>query len=431
LNADKPRVLVSAFACHPQPASAHFPGEAILGWSLVREIAAFCDLHVMTWGFNRGGLADCLDEFGAGRIKFHFIDLPQALHKALRKRHYGVRLFYFLWQLQAKREALQLYGAEKFDLFHQITFSNDWMPSFAGPALPIPFVWGPIGGGQKVPHGLMKTLRPMDRRRERMRTFLQNAWRRTPARRRCAEKASVILVCNRETKEVLAPWSSKILDFPVNGILAGNLVAEIPRKGIEEGFRILYAGRFDGIKGLPLAIRALDIVRRSCPDASLELIGEGPERGRLERLAFGLGLAEHVRFANWLPREDIFAKMRQSRVFVFPSLRDGGGAVVIESMASGTPVVCLDVGGPGFHVQPPWGIKVEPLDEDSVVVDFAAALVRLCRDEDLRTGLARAGLRRAEEYYCWDKLGEGVKTIYRDVLGGGSKSRGNLGMNGR
>ena len=425
MNTERPRVLVSAFACHPQPATPHFPGEAVLGWSLVREIAAFCDLHVMTWGFNRGGLADRLDELGAGGIKFHFVDLPQALHKALRNKHYGVRFYYFLWQLKAKRAALRLHGAEKFDLFHQITFSNDWMPSFAGPALPIPFVWGPVGGGQKVPDGLMKTLLPLDRRRERMRTFLQNAWRRTPARRKCAEKASAILVCNRETREVLAPWSSKVLDFPVNGISAENLVGEIPRQGIEGRFRILYAGRFDGIKGLPLALRALGIVRRSCPEASLELIGEGPERGRLERLAAGLGLAEHVRFTPWLPRAEIFARMRQSRVFLFPSLRDGGGAVVIESMASGTPVVCLDVGGPGFHVQPPWGIKVEPLDADSVVVDFAAALVRLCRDEDLRTGLAWAGLRRAEEYYRWDKLGERVKTIYWDVLGRGPISSGN------
>jgi len=424
LNTERPRVLVSAFACHPQPATPHFPGEAVLGWSLVREIATFCDLHVMTWGFNRAGLADRLDEPGAGGIKFHFVDLPQALHKALRSRHYGVRFYYFLWQLQAKRAALRLHGAEKFDLFHQITFSNDWMPSFAGPALPIPFVWGPVGGGQKVPDGLMKTLLPLDRRRERMRIFLQNVWRRTPARRKCAEKASAILVCNRETREVLAQWSSKLLDFPVNGISAGDLVAELPRQEIEGGFRILYAGRFDGIKGLPLALRALGVVRRSCPDASLELIGEGPERGRLERLAADLGLAEHVQYTPWLPRAEIFARMRQSRVFLFPSLRDGGGAVVIESMASGTPVVCLDVGGPGFHVKPPWGIKVEPLNEDSVVVDFAAALVRLCRDEDLRTRLAWAGLRRAEEYYRWDILGERIKTIYQQVLGGGLRCRG-------
>jgi glycosyltransferase involved in cell wall biosynthesis len=416
LNAERPKVLVSAFACHPQPATPHFPGEAVLGWSLVREIAEFCDLHVMTWGFNRGGLTDRLRELGTGRIKFCFVDLPQALHKALRNRHYGVRFYYFLWQLQAKQVALRLHSAETFDLFHQITFSNDWMPSFAGPALPIPFVWGPVGGGQKVPNSLMKTLLPRDRRRERMRTYLQNVWRLTPARRKCAEKASAILVCNRETKEILAPWSSKILDFPVNGISPGNLAADISRQGIEGGFRILYAGRFDGIKGLPLALRALGIVKRSCPDVSLELIGEGPERGRLERLAADLGLADHVRFAPWLPRAEIFARMRQSRVFLFPSLRDGGGAVVIEAMASGIPVVCLDVGGPGFHIQPTWGIKVEPSDEDSVVKGFAAALVRLCRDEDLRTRLARAGLRRAEEYYRWDKLGERVKTIYRDVL---------------
>ena len=424
MNTERPRVLVSAFACHPQPATPHFPGEAVLGWSLVREIATFCDLHVMTWGFNRAGLADRLDEPGAGGIKFHFVDLPQALHKALRSRHYGVRFYYFLWQLQAKRAALRLHGAEKFDLFHQITFSNDWMPSFIAPALPVPFVWGPIGGGQKVPGELMRTLARRDRRRERARTLLQSLWRATPARRRCARKASAILVCNKETKDVLARYAAKVVDFPVNGVSREDIAADLPVLSGREGFRLLYVGRFDAIKGLPLAFEALRILAGIAPGATLELVGEGPERPRLEALAARLGIADRLVWIPWSPRSDIFARMRRSDVFLFPSLRDGGGAVVVEAMASGLPVVCLDVGGPGFHVQDGWGVKVPPGRPDAVAAGLAGALGRFWCDPGLRARMGGAARERAGEFYEWGRLGARLRRIYADALGEGPRWEG-------
>ena len=396
---DRLRVLVSAYACHPRPEAAHFPGEAILGWSLVNEITRFADVDLITWAFNRTGIEGTLTR-GEGRpAAVHYVDLPSGLHRALRDRHYGVRFYYFLWQRQAARFAEGLVRRESFDLFHQITFSNDWMPSFIAPALPIPFVWGPIGGGQKVPRALMPTLARRDRRQERSRTLLQDVWRATPARLRCARKASAILVCNRETRTVLSRWEDKIVDFPVNGIGRESIVAAAPPTR-REGFRLLYVGRFDPIKGLPLAFEALRILRAVAPSATLELVGEGPERPRLEALAVRLGIADGLIWTPWSPRSEIFAKMRQSDVFLFPSLRDGGGAVVVEAMASGLPVVCLDIGGPGFHVRDGYGIKVMPGRPDVVAAELAAAVGRFWCDTGLRNRMGREARQRAEAYYA-------------------------------
>ena len=415
---ERPLVLVSAYACHPRPSSAHFPGEAILGWSLANEITRFADVHVVTWAFNRPGLEGTLAGNGGKPAVVHYVDLPPRIHRALRDRHYGVRFYYFLWQREAAKFARRLAREERFDLFHQITFSNDWMPSFIAPALAIPFVWGPVGGGQRVPRALMGTLARRERRQERSRTFLQNVWRATPARRRAARKASAILVCNKETEEVLARWREKIVAFPVNGIGREDIAADAGPAAGRDGFHILYVGRFDGIKGLTLALDALRILSRLAPAATLELVGEGPERPRLEAMAARLGVGGRLVWTPWSPRPEIFEKMRRSDVLLFPSLRDGGGAVVVEAMANGLPVVCLDVGGPGFHVREGLGMKVGAGRPDAVAAGLAAALGRFWCDPGLRARVGRAARDRAASFYEWGRLGERLRAIYEDALAG-------------
>jgi glycosyltransferase involved in cell wall biosynthesis len=418
MRTERPKVLASAYACHPRPSTAHFPGEAILGWNLAREIVGFADLHLITWAFNRDGVDGTLRAPDGREAAVHYVDLPPRLQSILRDRHLGTRILYYLWQRAAARAARELHRRERFDLFHQITFSNDWMPSYIAPCLPVPFVWGPIGGGQKVPRELMPTLARRDRRQERSRVLLQNVWRRTPARRRAAAKASAILVCNRETEAVLSRWREKITAFPVNGIERSDLSAEAPSPDRRNGFRLLYVGRFDPIKGLPLALEALRILRTIAAEAVLELVGEGPEKPRLQALAARLGLSDALIWTPWSPRTEIFEKMKRSDVFLFPSLRDGGGAVVVEAMACGLPVVCLDLAGPGLHIRDGYGIKVRSGRPDTVAAELAAALGRFWCDPGLKDRMGRAAMERAASFYEWGRLGEKLRGIYDDALAG-------------
>jgi glycosyltransferase involved in cell wall biosynthesis len=429
MSPNRPKVLASAYACHPAPTTAHFPGEAVLGWHLAREIAGFADLHLITWAFNRDGVDGRLAGADGRPAQVHYVDLPRPVHETLRDRHLGTRIYYYLWQRAAAKAAVELHRREGFDLFHQITFSNDWMPSYIAPALPVPFVWGPIGGGQKVPRELAGTMGRRDRRQERSRTLLQNVWRATPARRRAARKASAILVCNRETKAVLRRFADRIVDFPVNGIGRDDLAADAaaPAGPPRGGFRILYAGRFDPIKGLPLAFEALRILLAVAPSATLELVGEGPERPRLEALARRLGVADRLVWTPWSPRAEIFAKMRRSDVFLFPSLRDGGGAVVVEAMANALPVVCLDLAGPGLHVGGGWGVKIPSGPPDVVAADLAAALGRFWCDPGLRARMGEAGRERAASVYEWGRLGRRLRGIYDDALAGRPPRQEELG----
>jgi len=110
--------------------------------------------------------------------------------------------------------------------------------------------------------------------------------------------------------------------------------------------------------------------------------------------------------------------MRASDVFLFPSFRDGGGAVVVEAMASSLPVVAIDSGGPGVHVEPAWGFRIEPRGGSYVASEIARALAALADSPGSIREMGRAGRRRAEEFYLWDKHGERLRDIYARAAAG-------------
>jgi glycosyltransferase involved in cell wall biosynthesis len=118
-----------------------------------------------------------------------------------------------------------------------------------------------------------------------------------------------------------------------------------------------------------------------------------------------------------MPREELLARMCSCDVFLFPSLRDGGGAVVVEAMAMGMAVICLDLSGPGMHVTNDCGIKVAPCSPRQAVQDMAMALERLYRDRELCAQMGRVARARAEHLYDWDRLGDRLREIYAQALG--------------
>jgi len=209
---------------------------------------------------------------------------------------------------------------------------------------------------------------------------------------------------------------AKVEYFPVTAMAADDMPPPPSPPPAGDGtLRLLTAGRLVLVKRVDFAIRALARLRAARPDlrTALEVVGDGPERPRLEALAAELGLGDAVRFAGWMTRHGVLDRMRASDAFVFPSLREGGGFVIVEAMACGRPVVCLDAAGPGFLVEPEWGLKIAPRDPEQVVADLSAALRRLADDPDLRERLGRAGRRRVEEALLLDRLGERL----RDVIG--------------
>ncbi len=410
-------VLVSAYACNPTSSLQLHPGEDITGWRLVGQIRRFHEVWVITHSYNRPGVEEARAGGAYPDVHFHFLDLPRPL-RALYKIEFGQRIYYYLWQFAAWRLARRLHREHRFDLAHHVTFGNDWIGSFIGAYLPVPYIHGPVGGGQTTPRPLLKEYTAYGRFAEAVRRTAQWGGRHDYIRRRCLRRAKAILVCNKETQaKIPRKDRPKVFYFPVNGMSREDLDL-MPVGGKREGpFLVLTAGRMHRLKGFALAVKAFARFASKYPDSEFRIIGMGGEEANLRALAADRGVSDKVTFIPWMARPDLLKTMASADVFLFPSYRDGGGAVVVEAMAAEKPVIVLDSGGPGSHIQDGWGLKVAPGEPEETARSFAEALVRLYEDPALRRTLGRAARRRVEEFYIYDREGERLQEIYRFALG--------------
>ncbi len=412
------KILVSAYACNPMSSVQLHPGEDITGWRLVGQISRFHDVWVITHHYNRRGVDEARAAGSYPDVRFHFLDLPKIL-RVLYKIAFGQRIYYYLWQIAAWRLARRLHRIVGFDLAHHLTFGNDWIPSYIGAFLPVPFVHGPVGGGQRTPAPLLREYTLAGRLAEKGREAAQWVGRHDPVRRRALRRASAILVCNEETRgKIPARDRSKVDFFPVNGMSREDLDLLKRTPAPHSLFRVLSAGRLHRLKGFALAVRAFARFVRTHPEAEMVIVGMGEEEPSIRAAIAEQGVGDKVRLVPWMPRARLLESMAASDVFLFPSFRDGGGAVVVEAMAASVPPIVLDSGGPGLHVEKEWGFKAAPARADAVAAEMAAALERLVENPELRAEMGRAGRRRVEEYYLYDREGERLLEIYRAALGG-------------
>jgi len=413
---EQTRILACAFTCCPPGKPGFTGGEDILGWNLLQQIARFHEVWAITNEDDRQSIEIELSEKAIRNLHFIYVGLPKFLHWMLRFQGTH-QLYYHLWQVRAYFAARTVHKRIQFSLFHHITYANDWLASFTGALLPIPYVRGPGGGAHRTPKGFTSEYRLGGRLWERVRTLGQWMFRHDPLFIRGQSRASALLLCTNESLLAIPKkWSLKCHLFPVSGISTEDMVQVQSAHRTNLTFTILSAGSLIRVKGFGLAMKAFKTFSDKYPSAEFKIVGAGPEESNLRTLSETLKLESKVLLQNELSRQDLLLEMAAADLFLFPSLRDGGGTVVVEAMAMGTPVICLDAGGPGMHVTDDVGVKVTPHSPDQAVREIAEALERLYLDSELRKELGSAGQEKAKRHYHWDQLGERLMGIYNSIL---------------
>jgi len=410
------RVLACVFSCCPPDTPGFGGGEDVLGWNLLKQIGRHHDVWALTQTENRPSIELLAPESQLEGVTFCYVDLPRWSRLLLRFQ--GTHQFYaYIWQIQAYFAARKLHKSHRFDLFHHITYANDWAASYIGALLPVPYVRGPGGGAHRTPKGFEQEYTLGGRVWEKVRSIGQWFLRRDPFYVLGHRRSSAILVCNLASlAAVPSSWYSKALLFPVTGVSSTDLSRSTSTGVTNPLFRVLSAGSLIRVKGFSLAIKAFKEFADQYPDTEFNIIGSGPEELRLKSLIERLGLQSKVHLLPNMSRVELLSNMDAHDVFLFPSLRDGGGAVVIEAMAAAKPVVCLDTGGPGMHIDDKWGFKIVPSSPKVAVHELASALGRLYNDQELRHRMGREAHRKAQDFYHWDKLGEQLMAVYQPLL---------------
>jgi glycosyltransferase involved in cell wall biosynthesis len=304
-----------------------------------------------------------------------------------------------------------------FDLIHHVTFVNYWLPSFLS-LLPVPFVWGPVGGGESAPRTFCRTFSFRGKIYEFLRDIARWIGEHDPFTRLIARKAVIALATTNETAKRLTSLGARRVEVLSQVALPSAKIEKLSSlpPHLSSPFRLISLGRLLHWKGFDLALQAFAQLVQDVPDSEYWIVGDGPERKNLERLARKLGIIDKVRFWGALPRSEALKKLAECDVLVHPSLHDSGGWVCVEAMASGRPVICLDLGGPALQITEETGFKIPPHTPERVVKDMVEAMRKLALDADLRRRMGEAGRWRVGEAFSWERRAGFIANIYSQIV---------------
>jgi glycosyltransferase involved in cell wall biosynthesis len=384
------------------------------------QAARFHEVWVIAGAFNEVPVKAELEKHPRPNVHFIFHPLPLnhlTLPLTLRS-HASQYPSYLSWQFSALKASKRLHQEVVFDLTHHVTWASFRFPSHLA-WLDAPFIWGPIGGGERAPPNVELQTGQKSAFGEMARNASTAFARFDPFLRHTARRASRILVATPETEARLPPSDAEVEVCPAIGLnlaLPQYAATTVEHRDRDE-LRMLFAGRLTAFRGMNLAIQALARLVASGRRARLTLVGDGPERAGLEALARDLGLHHRVDFLGRRPRSEVLDLCACHDVFIFPSQHDSGGVAVLEAMALGLPVICLDLGGPALSVGDA-GIRIACESIEQMIRDLARAMESLAADPALRQTLAAKARRRIEDHYDWNKKGEFLRDLYESVAAG-------------
>jgi len=285
---------------------------------------------------------------------------------------------------------------------------------------PIPFVLGPLNGGLPWPDGFPQLA--MQRRQPGWWfSRLRGCYRYLPFARATYQKASAIIAGSSHTFSEFASYREKLFFVPGENGLEPSVPASRAKAGEgERPFNLVFVGRLIPFKACDLALRGAARLLRAGA-AHFTVVGDGPERKNLQDLVISLGIENAVTFTGWVSRADALAQLGRADVFVFPSLREFGGAVVFEALALGAVPVVSDFGGPGDIVTPEVGYKIRLTTEAEFVQQLATILERLVLDTDHLDTLRQNGMAYARECLTWEGKARAVSGVLHWVTGNGPK----------
>lgn len=400
------KVILSAFSCEPGMGS-----EEAVGWGWVTGLAERCEkVLVVTRMQNRIRIDAWLRNNALDNVEFLYYR-PGWHHLYKRLGRFEWVPYYLAWQHGIIGPIKAAMAREDYDLVHHVTVVSMRFSVRLG-ELGIPFVYGPIAGGDEAPMATWKGMTWRGKLGEGFRT-ISNRWLRwSPPIRKTLGQAASIIVVSPETAALIP----RHLRDRVSQVLAISYDEPLPHRNIARRtsptLKLLFAARCLDWKGMHIGLPAIARATEAGVDLHLTIIGDGPVRQHWQRLAERLGISARITWLEGLPRQEFIRTLPKYDLLFFPSLHDSGALVVLEALANGLPVVCLDAGGPGQLVDPTCGIKVRIADPEQIAADLSEALVRLAGDEDLRYSMSLKSSERIARHFMLDRKIDAVLAHY-------------------
>ena len=413
------RILLCAFACRPYAGS-----EPMVGWSAYEALRTRHQVKVICSGSGIQAIQKAVREGQAAYEDFYFVPerWPNVGRPAIDKLTVWLNTFSF--QRNLARTAAQVIRDFRPDVIHQVTIAT-WRAGNPLAGQGIPFVWGPVGGGEDLPAPFLSSFSGYSRFFELLRKASGYGSRHSPGVLRTARQADWIFAGNHPTAQLLKGLrghGANLEILPVVAFPELKMQEFSPRdpsvRRKDAPLQIFSGGYVEARKGMGLALQALVKLRARGFTFQYEHGGIGPEQSHLEGQIQREGLQDCVRFVPAYSGRAYCEKLRSTDVFLFPSLRENCGISLLEAMGHGCVPVVADHAGPGEIVTKECGVKIPLTNPKEFVERLAEELARLFQDPGRRQRLGEAARQRVLQNFSQAHWLTRVEHAYENPLGG-------------
>jgi len=277
--------------------------------------------------------------------------------------------------------------------------------------LSIPFVWGPLGGGQTAPLSFWRYLGVWPTLREAMRSLRVRLAPLNPVLRKTARQAALALATNEETFKLLKRLGSVHAVYLADTAVDPGWLSDAPER--PPPLVVAWVGRLGAHKAPLLALEAFALAARE-RDTRMIMVGSGPAESTCRRRAQSLGIADRVAFTGRMPLDEVRSVLASSHVFLFTSLRDSFPPAVIEALGVGLPLVTLN--HQSLTILPEnVGVKVSLQHPAGVASALGAALGQLLDDPELRSRLRANATLYVASHHLWANRIDVLDGLYRSL----------------
>jgi len=303
---------------------------------------------------------------------------------------------------------------KNFDIIHHLTFG---MTKNVPPAYKfnLPFIWGPIGGGDLIPFSFLKTMNFEAIITELFYSLFHKYSNISPWSYFTRKKVSAIIFRTNSSLEKI-PENGCKNRFLISETAMLNSIEEIDSKKISDGLNLICVGRIMHGKGYIYALKGFHQFLDAGGIGKLVFLGQGPEEKTLKNYVHKHNLKDFVEFKGFVTNKTVQTELLKNHILLHPSFREGGSWAIMEAMSYGLPVICFNASGPKDMVTDKCGLLINMITPKQVVEDIKKGLVQILNDTKLYDVLSKNAHNRIKTEYTWGKRGKQMKKVYDSIF---------------
>ena len=388
--------------------------EASVSWNYVSNMGGHDHLIVL-YGRGKDEIEKYLDSHQMPNVKFINIPYVQTTGRGLMM-DIKYNLNYRRWQYQTYLKAKEIIEHEYVDVIHYLNPIGFKEPGFCWKIKSVPYVWGPIQGVENRPIALFPALSLKGKVNALVRRVVHNGmlWC-LPRVRKALRRADAVFAATPNTvKQLKRIHHRDAIYLPENGILKMERTEPVTLKGT---LNLIWVGSIDERKALGILISALGKMKHD--NWHLNVLGDGPLRGKCEQLAQELGIYDKITFHGKVDRTQVQLVFAQSHIHVISSLGEGNTTVLWEAFSKAIPTLTLDHCGMAGVVSSECGIKIPIHSYQQVIDDMAEAIDNLIVHPNEIERLSKGTIECAKKFMwknriaLYDKVYEEISKKYQ------------------